>query len=167
MTEPTQLLHNMSAPPKSVVKYAGLADAAKTIGPGGSGVCSVNFVHDGIFGEFIAFRLVGHFRRFSSARILKELGATTDHDPDKALLELIEERAQTLPLPRACVVVPTHRDHPCPLPDPLTALTMITKSSTYVWLRSKTPRLSNVKRRGVLSVLVPPNFVSGIEGLFA
>ena len=38
MPERANLLHNMSAPPKSVVKYSGLADLGTTSSPDGSRV---------------------------------------------------------------------------------------------------------------------------------
>ena len=41
MNEHSKLLHNMSAPPKSVVKYTGLSWVATLGIPGGSGVTSI------------------------------------------------------------------------------------------------------------------------------
>jgi hypothetical protein len=165
MTETSQLLHNMSAPPKSVVKYTGLSNAATTAGPGGTGVCGVRFTHDGVFGTFITFRLPEAFQRSRPKSILEHLGLKTGRAPEKTLLRLIKDRANEISLPDACVVVPTNNDHPCPWPDPLSALAVITKSSASIWLRSKTPRLSTLRNVSEVSLLLPPNFSDQIEEL--
>jgi len=165
MIEPVQLLHNMSTPPKSVVKYTGLSEAATTTGPGGTGVCGVRFSSDGIFGAFVTFRLTHSLRRRAPATILKHLGIELGQAPEKKLVRLINRRARELALPDACVVVPAKQDHPCPWPDPLATLAIITKSSGNVWLRGKTPRLSAIKKRSVVSLLIPPACAAGIEEL--
>jgi hypothetical protein len=165
MIETSQLLHNMSAPPKSVVKYSGLSNTATTAGPGGTGVCGVRFAHDGVVGAFITFRLPEIFRQRQPRTILKHLGLEPGPAPEKALLGLIGERANELALPDACVIVPTKQGHPCPWPDPLAALAVITKSSANIWLRSKTPRLSALRNKSAISLLVPPGFADQIEEL--
>ena len=43
MNDRPALLHNMSAPPKSLVKYEGLSDFVIRRLPGGSGVTSVGY----------------------------------------------------------------------------------------------------------------------------
>ena len=165
MIEAAQLLHNMSSPPKSVVKYTGLPWAATTAGPGGSGVCGVRFAHNGVYGALIAFRLAPDLRRRAPGTILKYLGIDPGPKPEKTLAGLIDQRARELALPDACVVVPAKQDHPCPWPDPLATLAIITKSSGSVWLRGKTPRLSAIKKRSVVSLLIPPACAAGIEEL--
>jgi hypothetical protein len=165
MIEPAQFLHNMSAPPKTVVKYSGLARAATTAGPGRSGDCGARFDHDVVFGSFVAFRLAKELRRRGPATILKRLGIDSGSAPEKTLIDLIEQRAKELQLPDACVVVPTKHDHSCPWSDPISALAVITKSSGSVWLRSKAPRLSAINKRSVVSLLVPPDFAARIEEL--
>ena len=53
----TNLLHNMSAPPKSVVRYEGLSGMATQGSPGGSGLTSVSFRGKSLFGTAIRFDL--------------------------------------------------------------------------------------------------------------
>jgi hypothetical protein len=165
MIESSQLLYNMSSPPKSVVKYSGLSNAASVAGAGGTGVCGVRFANDGVFGEFISFGLPENMRGRGPQAILKHLGVEPRNTPDKTLLALINTRANELALPDACVVVPTKRNHPRPWLDPLAALAVITKSSSSIWLRSKMPRLSILKKTSAISLLLPPNFVIQIEEL--
>ena len=43
MSESSALLHNMSTPPKTVLKYSGLPNPASTSGPGGSGVAGISY----------------------------------------------------------------------------------------------------------------------------
>ncbi len=165
MMEAGQLLHNMSAPPRSVVKYNGLSTEALTTGFGSSektgGPCSD---HD-VFGCFITFRLPVNLRRCGAKTILKRLDMELGSTPEVTLLHLIEARAKELRLPDACVVVPTKIDHPCPWTDPLAILAVITKSSANIWLRSKTPRLSVLRKVSAISLLVPPIFADQIEEL--
>ena len=165
MIEPAQLLHNMSSPPKSVVKYTGLSGAATTAGPGGTGVCGVRFFHNDVYGAFVAFRLTPDLRRRAPETILKHLGIDPGPAPEITLAGLIDQRARELALPDACVVVPSKQDHPSPWPDTLAALAIITKSSGSVWLRSKTPRLTAMKKRSVVSLLIPPACAHRIEEL--
>jgi hypothetical protein len=165
MTEAAQLLHNMSTPPKSVVKYNGLRNDTKTTDIHGTGAGWLAASNNGAFGSFVTFRLPGNLRRCGAETILKRLGLKAGSTPEKTLLDLIEARAKELVLPDACVVIPTKTDSPCPWPDPLAILAVITKSSASVWLRSKTPRLSALRKTSAVSLLVPPTFVDQIEGL--
>ena len=160
MIEPTRLLHNMSAPSRSVVSYTGLSNAERAAGRGGRGG---RVAHDGVFGKFISFRLPDALRRRGPGSILKHLGMAPGAAPGKTLLGLIEARAQELALPDACVIVPSRGDYPCPWPDPLAALAVITKSSASIWLRSKSPRLSTVQKTSAISLLVPPLFADQIR----
>jgi len=165
MIEPAQLLHNMSSPPKSVVKYSGLSYGAANAGADGIGVGGGRITHDGVFGAFVAFRLAPDLRRRVPETILKHLGIDPGPVPGKTLVGLIDQRARELALPDACVVVPAKQDYPSPWPDPLAALAIITKSSGSVWLRSKTPRLTAIKKRSVVSLLIPPGYAAKIEEL--
>ena len=165
MIEPAQLLHNMSSPPKSVVKYSGLSDGTANAGTDGIGVGDGRIIHDGVFGAFVAFRLAPDLRHRPPRAFLKHLGIAPGSAPEKTLAGLIDQRARELALPDACVVVPSKQDHPSPWPDTLAALAVITKSSGSVWLRSKTPRLSALKKSSVVSLLVPPVYAAGIEEL--
>ena len=51
------LLHNMSAPPKSEVKYAGLSCLYTQYGPGGSGVTQLDYKGENLFGTPVRFNL--------------------------------------------------------------------------------------------------------------
>ncbi len=164
MIETAQLLHNMSTPPKSVVKYNGLRKNAKATDIQGTGVGWLAASNNGAFGSFITFRLPDNLRRCGAKTILERLGFKSGSAPEKTLLDLIEARAKELVLPDACVVIPTKIDRPCPWPDPLAILAVITKSSASIWLRSKTPRLSVLRKNPEISLLVPPTFADQIEG---
>jgi hypothetical protein len=106
-----------------------------------------------------------NLRRCGAKTILERLGLKSGSAPEKTLLDLIEARARELVLPDACVVIPTKIDHPCPWPDPLAILAVISKSSASIWLRSKTPRLSVLQKTPAISLLVPPNFADQIKEL--
>ena len=159
MSEISALLHNMSSPPKTVIKYAGLANIGKAEKSKDRGNKA------GAFGTFISFRLPQNLRRMGPKSILKQLEVEVIGDPKELLLSLIETRARELQLPEACLVVPTKSTHPNPWPDPLSALAIITKSSQSIWLRNKSPRLTVPKRIGEISLLVPPRFTENIKVL--
>jgi hypothetical protein len=165
MIEPAQLLKNMSAPSKSVVKYTGLSGSATMAGTRGTRIRNIRSSHDGVFGAFIVFRFAQGSRPCAPGTILNHLEIDPGPEPEKTLVSLIEQRARELILPDACVVVPDKQNHPCPWPDPLAALAIITKSSGHVWLRSKSPRLSAIKTRSEVSLLIPPVYSARIEEL--
>ena len=159
MSDHVELLHNMSSPPRTVIKYAGLSGLATKSGFGSAGG-GLNYAHDNVFGSFVAFRLSKGFRIRSAALILERLDKAAGPDAEETLLGLIERRAMELPLPDGCVVKPCDESHPSPWPDMLAALTIITKSSANVWLRSKTPSLSRIRLHRSVSLLLPPAFAS-------
>ena len=162
MIETTQLLHNMSAPPRSIVKYNGLSnESAKTRGDEAKGS---PFSNDGVFGCFIAFRMPANLRRCGARTILQRLDLEPDSVPEETLVALIEAQAKEITLPDACMVVPTKASHPGPWTDPLTVLAIITKSSARIWLRSKTPRLTVLRKTTAISLLAPPTFTLPLEG---
>ena len=160
MNDHEELLQNMSSPPKTVIKYAGLSGLKKSGHLGGPGVTSVGCAHESIFGSFVAFRLPREMRKWTAAPILEYLGIEVGENAEKTLIGLIEHRATELPLPDGCVVKPCDESHPSPWPDMLAALTIITKSSANVWLRSKTPTLSRIRKHRSISLLLPPAFAS-------
>jgi hypothetical protein len=156
MSDHSALLHNMSAPPRTVIKYAGLSGLATKVGPGGAGTKHV----DGhVFGSFVAFRLPTGMRVRSAALLLERLGKEVGTDAEETLHGLIERRAMELALPDGCLVKPCERSHPSPWPDPLAALAIITKSSANIWLRGKVPSLSSLAKRSSVSLLLPPTLV--------
>jgi hypothetical protein len=164
MPERAKLLHNMSAPPKSVVKYSGLADLTTTSGPGGSGVCGVRLSNAGVFGIAVRIALPVGFSGTTSTQILRQFGHEPLADPDRQLVDLINARADTLPLPDGCLVIKSSESHHLIWNDVLSALAVITKSSDCIWLRAKTPSLSALIGRRQLSLLVPPLFVDRLSG---
>jgi len=163
MSDYAELLHNMSAPSKTVVKYAGLSVLTKPIQSSGGSLGGLSDAHDGVFGSFIAFRLPPELQSRSVASLLKLLGKKPGRNQDQTLIQLIERRAKELPIPDGCVVKPCKEQHFCPWPDPLAALVIITKSSANVWLRGKTPRLSAIGKRTEVSLLLPPEFAARLK----
>jgi hypothetical protein len=159
MTEQGQLLHNMSAPPKSVVKYGGLLAASPEDG------VDRPAVHPdvGVFGEIISVWLPQTMCGGSPRTILKGLDLESGTNPEQTLLDLIEQRTKELALPDACLVLPTVWSGQRPWPDTLAALAIITKCSSRVWLRSKTPRLSAIRKTFSASLLVPPAYGNRIR----
>ncbi len=163
-TEHGILLHNMSAPPKSVVKYSGLAELGTPSGPGGSSVCGVRFKEAGIFGTPVRFVLPPGFEGKSPGEILRRLGIDGESDPERRLAAMIDARADELPLPDGCAVIPVADAHRLLWPDALSALAVLAKCSDSVWLRAKTPALSAALMRRRATLLVPPIFASRLPG---
>ena len=151
MEDGTALLHNMSAPPKSVVKYSGLADLATTRVPGGSGIC-------GVFGTPVRFVLPPNLAGPSPADILRHLKVAPQPDPEQYLADLINTRANELPLPEGCAVIPTLDGHRLIWADALSALAILAKCSDSIWLRAKHPALNAALARQQATLLVPPLF---------
>jgi len=160
MSDHAELLYNMSSPPRTVIKYAGLSGLENIDQLGGPGVAGAGGAHKSIFGSFVAFRLPREMRKWSAAPILEYLGMEVGADAEMTLISLIEHRAMELPLPDGCVVKPCDENHPSPWPDILAALSIITKSSVNVWLRGKNPSLSKIRKHRSISLLLPPAFAS-------
>ena len=168
MSEAPPLLHNMSAPPKSVVRYAGLSGLAKQTSPGGTGVASVHYSSAQHLGNALRFELPPMLRDVvAPLEILKRLGLPHDEvkdgPADKHLNRLINERANQLPLPEGCAVIKGLQAHPEVWDDPLATMAVLTKSTDTVWLRGKSPTLSNLQRWSCISLLVPPGFMARIK----
>ena len=157
-----QLLHNMSAPPKTVVKYAGLEGLAKQSGPGGSGVTGLKYTNPVINGLAVRFVLPNEFIGQDPEKILRLLKIDRSDQFSKAesqLIALINYRANELPLPQGCAVMAVNDSHGVIWPDALSALAILTKCTDTIWLRSKTPSLASIKGKSSLSLLVPPLFI--------
>ena len=158
-----QLLHNMSAPPKTVVKYAGLEGLAKQSGPGGSGVTGLKYTNPVMNGLAVRFVLSTEFIGQDSEKILRLLKIDrTDQfsTAESQLVALINHRADELPLPQGCAVMAAHDSHGVIWPDALSTLAILTKCTDSIWLRSKTPSIASVKGKPSLSLLVPPLFTN-------
>ena len=167
MRDSGALLHTMSAPPKSVVKYSGLADLATVRSPGGSGVTGIGFKGNGVFGTPVRFALPADLAGKSPADILRHLGAEAQPDPERQLCALINARANELPLPEGCAVIAALGSHRLIWADALSALAILAKSSDAIWLRAKTPALNAALTRTQVTLLVPPLFAHRLPKEFA
>ena len=159
----SQLLHNMSAPPKTVVKYAGLEGLAKQSGPGGSGVTGLKYSNPVVNGLAIRFVLPTEFIGQDPEKILRLLKIDRSDQfstAESQLVALINHRADELPLPEGCAVMAVNDSHGVIWPDALSALAILTKCTDSIWLRSKTPSLASIKGKPSLSLLVPPLFTN-------
>ena len=158
-----QLLHNMSAPPKTVVKYAGLEGLAKQSGPGGSGVTGLKYTNPVINGLAVRFVLPTEFIGQDPEKILHLLKIDRSDQfstAESQLVALINHRADELLLPEGCAVMAVNDSHGVIWPDALSALAILTKCTDSIWLRSKTPSLASIKGKPSLSLLVPPLFTN-------
>ena len=146
------LLHNMSAPPKSVVKYSGLSSLATSISQGSAGV----------FGTPVRFVLPADMLGKTPAYILRYLGVELICAKEAAqqLDLLISARADELALPEGCVVISSEPSHPVIWPDALSALAILAKCSDSIWLRGKQPALNAALKRRQVTLLVPPLFAN-------
>lgn len=162
MNECVNLLHNMSAPPKSVIKYEGLAGFAVHPIPGGSGVTAIKFkAIRRIYGTPVRFDLDPRLQGASVLDLIAAVGASEERgDPSQQLVKLINLRANELPLPDGCLVIKPKDSHRVLWTDPLSTLAVLSKACDTVWLRTKMPAISLALRRGSVSLLVPPGFTS-------
>lgn len=76
-------------------------------------------------------------------------------EAERQLRGVVNAHAQTLRLPPACVVVPGHGLVTEEEPDPLTIVTVISKSSGHVYLRDKEPNFDRVTWGAHLALLIP------------
>lgn len=160
----SHLLHNMSAPPKTVIRYAGLPRLGEADGSSAasSGRAS-DHVDVDVYGQAIRVDLPQGFDSSSPAAILQGLNVAVSADPAAQLIELINQQAETLPLPDACLVIACADHHPTPWPDALSALAILTKCSEHIWLRAKNPRVHGPFERQRVSLLVPPTLVHRLQ----
>ena len=165
MSESSALLHNMSTPPKTVLKYSGLPNPARTFGRGDSGVVGISYRSAGVFGIPIHFVLAPCFAQKTPAQILELLGADSETDPARQLVALINRRAEELPLPDGCAAIYGFKDAIRIWEDPLTALAIMSKCSESVWLRAKTPAIHAALAQRAVTLLVPPKFAARIPEL--
>jgi hypothetical protein len=156
------VLHNMSTPPKSVVKFEGLGGLARNPTAEGATAPPLGDTAPRVFGTPVRFVLPPELRRLKPAGLLRRLEPASKLRSSAArearLEELIEERAAALPLPEGCIVIVPNDRHPILWDDLLTALAVLAKCTDTVWLRGKTPSLLSAIQRGTVSLLVPPAF---------
>ncbi len=164
MNEPAPLLHNMSAPPKSVVTYTGLSGVMT---PRGSDATSRPYADGHQFGRTVRFTWPVGLHGATPLAVLHHLGVAHDETvhgtPNQHLQALVNQRADALPLPEGCAVVRAHQDHPVVWPDLLAALAVLSKSTDTVWLRSKAPTLAAAVQREAVSLLIPPGLATHIK----
>ena len=184
MRDAINLLHNMSAPPKSVLRYEGLAGLASQSGPGASGATQLRYTAEDFFGTPVRFAFDHAWAKLSAVEILnylqvdvaasaavtsqtgvepsaeqlKALNAARTNAAMRQLNALINERAQALPLPEGCAVIVPRPEHQVLFGDLLSTLAIFSKCTESVWLRSKTPSLIAARGYNEVSLLIPPNF---------
>jgi hypothetical protein len=124
----------------------------------------VGYRGENLFGTPVRFSLGSEWLGLKPVEVLYRLGVAIDlargSDPSKQLALLINRRADQLPLPEGCAVIPADPSHNALWNDPLTALAILSKSTDTVWLRNKTPSLLGALQRESVSLLVPPRFAS-------
>jgi len=150
------LLHNMSAPPKSVVRYEGLAgwksEVSTIPASSRSGTLPLAVV--------VGFALPRNVKGSSASALLRSMGITPKRDPQRQLDALINARASELPLPPGCAVLSWDESHRVIWTDLLSTLAVLSKCSHTLWLRDKNPSVTSALQRQSASLLVPPLFVS-------
>ena len=153
--EPGGLLHNMSAPPKSVVQYGGLS--AMHFLPQAPVVSSLQT--SAVRPMALRFELAGDCSADSLSQLLRSLGVTPKRAAQAQLDALIDARAAELPLPPGCAVIACQPGHRVIWSDLLSVLAVLAKCSDTLWLRDKNPSLSSALSRRRVSLLVPARFV--------
>ena len=133
MIHTPRLLHNMSAPPRTTIRYEGS--------------------HLG--GCVLLLQLPPSWTSSDPATLLSALGIAAGAGPEAQLLALVTTTARDLPLPDACVVLPACRQHEQPWGDPLVALTVLSQCSSSLWLRAKRPAFAAALARREVRLLVP------------
>lgn len=134
------LLHNMSAPPKATINHSAPRVDRRAIWVG------IPTRLSGLDGEG-ALQLLAEWLDIA----LPE----TREEAEKQLRALVNAHAQTLPLPPACVVVPGHGLVGEEENDPLTIVTVLSKSSGHVYLRDKEPNFDRLTWGAHLALLIP------------
>jgi len=152
---PCGLLHNMSAPPKSVVQYGGLSQLMQGL-PGAAGSTGPTPASGALA---VRFDLPAELSACSATEWLRHLGVKPQRGAPAQLEALIDARARELPLPPGCAVISAQTSHRVIWTDPLSVLAILAKCSDTLWLRDKSPSLASARARGRVSLLVPALFV--------
>ncbi len=157
-------LKNMSAPPKTVVKFEGLRELNARRQPGGADVTDADHGSERLFGTPVRFVLSPKVRHLGASSLLRLLDPTSSkRSPlscETRLAELLDARAGALPLPEGCLLITSSRSHAVLWDDDLTTLAVLTKCTDTVWLRGRTPSLASARERGAVTLLVPPAFAA-------
>jgi hypothetical protein len=143
MMEQPNLLHNMSAPPGTVV--------AHEAPPSRSAYLAFHFKHLNADPQNLLWRLD------------KDYPPGTPEDAERELRRRINERAAALPLPAAAIVVSRTVNGARYSRDLLTICTVLSKSSGRVYLRDKEPNLANIRHDRTVVLQLPANSAQGGE----
>ena len=154
------LAHNMSAPPKTTISYQGLAGLSQ-----GKPRRATAARQQGAAWVALRVALPEGFPA-APAEMLRALGVEPGTDPPATLEALLEARARALPLADGCLVLPAPQAKRQARVDALTALVVIAKSSEFVWLRDKSPRLARLQRVRSVALYVPAAVVAALEEVF-
>lgn len=157
---PSRWLHNMSAPPRTTVSYAGLGElvgAGRAASPRGRPAPV-----EGLRDVPLRFEMPLGYPTTPDGILLVLTGCTSP-DAVATLETLINERALGADLPDGCLVLRPDPAHVVARADALTVLTILTKCSDCVWLRHKTPSLSRLARQSAASLLLPPAFAAAFQ----
>jgi hypothetical protein len=158
------LLHNMSAPPKTVISFNGLDGSLKISGPGEGGVAGVRYKPPAGVGIPVKFEWKGPVEAID---ILLERGMTPGGNARNTLIALIESKARELALPDGVAVIPFRESYEAPWGnDAMAALAILTKSSESVWLQSKSCTLSILQTRRSIALLIPAHATQCIKELY-
>ena len=149
------MLHNMSAPPRTTIRYEGLSGNVKESGPGGSGVCSRGYQGTPLRGRIVQLQLPDNWDSSDPSALLTALGVAVLGDAQSQLLTLVLATARDLPLPDICVVLPVDKTTVQLWGTPLMALTVLSQCSDVMWLRAKSPVFAQAITRRQVRLLVP------------
>ncbi|MFM8558778.1 MAG: hypothetical protein ACKOC6_04120 [bacterium] len=106
----------------------------------------------------------------------RDILASIEGPFEDRLAHLLDRHAEALPLPGACIVLQAVtkdssddgdgtrvRASRVTWWDPLTVMTVFTKSSDVLWLSSKTPMLSRLETHRRMTLFVPQNHVAQVR----
>ena len=111
------------------------------------------------YGRGIVFKLPPRIKSVGAAALLKRLGDDSGARGAKAeqrLAELIDENAQRLDLPDAVLVTDRQRTGDDENTELIDVLTVLTKASGRLFLRSKTPNIQSITPDRQVVVILPP-----------
>ena len=155
MRESPHVLHNMSAPPRTTIRYEGLSGNVTGAGPGGSGVCSRGYQGTPLRGCIVQLQLPDSWDCSDPLALLTALGVAPLGDVQSQLLALVIATACDLPLPDICVVLPVDKTTVRRWGTPLVALTVLSQCSDVMWLRAKRPVFAQAIARRQVRLLIP------------
>ncbi|MCY2956118.1 MAG: hypothetical protein NT107_03665 [Planctomycetota bacterium] len=164
MNEPAALLHNMSVPPNSTIRYNGLQElVVNSFGAGSKGLGSIAYAKPAARPLIFAVCLPASVQSADPIDLLRALDGVVQDDPLAQLCSLIDAQALALPLPDACALKTTAPIGQRFTSDLLTALAILTKCSGRVWLRAKGPSLAAALNRRTALLLVPWPFSDRLQ----